>query len=233
MDKHIQEILSQKFTPFSEGLQAWAFESFDKKFVLKLFKDMEEAKNQWLKWGKDPSELHQSWIDNGFKSYKLAIEKIPKETALLYVHLNNEPVPIEKIVVGEKEFIASETHFLLQEKVELVCDRIKTFMQNGDIEGAKRVIDEIMEFIASLWKKGITEDTFNFDHNYGYTADGRLAQIDVGSFWEGREHICKNIKERKLLDSASSKWIEETFSELVEYYKNAAMKLYDDFKDYR
>lgn len=232
MTKNIQEILSQKFNFLTQGLQTWIWESSDKKYVLKLFKDIQEGKEQFKRWGKDPNELEQAWFDNAIKSYQLAFEQLRRETALIYIHTNNERVPVDKIVLGDKEYNASEHPFLIQEKVELVRDRVTSFMGKNNFKDSKKIIDEVLEFISSIWKRNITEDTFNFDHNYGYTAKDHLVQIDVGSFWEGEGYVCKQLVEKKLLSSDSAQWIEERFPELAVYYKQEVGKLYKNFKDF-
>lgn len=230
MRSSIENILSQRFNYLTQGLQTWVWESADKKYVFKLFKDVEEGKEQFVRWGKDPNELEQSWFDNAVRSCELAFKQLQKETALIYIHTNNETAPVERVVLGDEEYNTEEHFFLVQEKVELVCDRMAALMKNGNLKGSQKIIDEVLSLISLMWRKNITEDTFNFDHNYGYTANDRLVQIDVGSFWEGEEYVCRQLTEKKLLNSDSSRWLEERYPELIEYYRDAVTRLYKDFE---
>ncbi|MEO8637541.1 MAG: hypothetical protein ABI430_01415 [Candidatus Taylorbacteria bacterium] len=228
---NIEEILSAPFSYLHEGFQTRAFVSEDGKYVLKTFKTLDEGKQQFIAWGLDPDRVTQELVDNSEKSYKLAFHDFRQETALVYLHLEkSSPSLIEKVTLDGKEYNTRELQFILQEKVELVGDRIKKLIGADDIEGAKRVIDDVMNFIARMWERGVTEDTFNWDHNYGYASSGYIAQIDVGTFWKGEEYLKKEIEAKKLLDSVSSKWLKENGPQLVGHYEQKARELYEEYE---
>jgi hypothetical protein len=227
--EELSGILSQPFTYLTEGLQAFIYVSKDGKYVLKTFKDLEQSKDQFKAWGLNPDDITSGLVENSTKSYALAFERLKDETAIMYVHVSNHALPGQKIILDEKEYDASELQFIVQEKVELVKDRIKRLMSRGDMEEVHKIIEDIMNFIAGMWQQGITEDTFNWDHNYGYTAADKLVQIDVGTFWEGDEYLKEEIRGRKLLDNESSKWLAENYPELVEFYKEKVGELYAKF----
>ena len=224
-------LLSQPFTYLSEGLQVRVYLGADGKTVLKSLKTHEEQKEQFRKWGKNPDELTQGWFNHAQTSYTMAFEKLQPETGLMYVHLSNEPLPVEKINLDGKYYIASESQFILQQKVELVCERIKRLMGKNDIEGSRKVIDDVVGLVTKIWNKNITEDTFNFDHNYGYLDSDNLVQIDVGSFWEGKEYIHKEVRRKNLLTMDSAKWLQENFPQLTDYYKQKVGLLYKNFEE--
>lgn len=225
----LKNILSQKFSYLTEGLQSVVYVSEDQKYILKTFKNLEESREQFSKWGLDPNEITSELITISDISYNLAFDKIREQTALLHLHMDKSEIGIPFIQLGDKEVNPTELNFLIQEKVELVRDRLSQLMSGGQLENAKKVFDDIILFITKLWEKGITEDTFNWDHNYGYGKDGNLVQIDVGTFREGKQYIDEEIKNRKLLDSVSSRWLEEKFPELFPYYREKAEEFYSHY----
>lgn len=227
--EQLSEILSQSFTYLAEGLQAFIYVSNDGKYILKTFKNLEQSKDQFKRWGLNPDDITEGLIENSIKSYKLAFEKLKEETALLYIHVSNDPLPGQKLMLDDKEYVISDMQFLVQEKVELVQDRIKKLVSSGETEKVKKILEEIMDFIGHIWKKGITEDTFNWDHNYGYTSSGKLVQIDVGTFWEGDKYLKEELEAKKLLDSVSQRWLDENFPEFSIFYREKAKELYERF----
>ncbi len=227
--EQLSGILSQPFTYLAEGLQAFIYTSSDGKYILKTFKNLEQSKDQFKRWGLNPDDITEELIENSVKSYKLAFEKLKEETALEYIHVSNDPLPDQKLILDNKEYIASNMQFLVQEKVELVQDRIKKLVSNGETEKVRKIIEDIMNFISQIWGKGITEDTFNWDHNYGYTLSGKLVQIDVGTFWEGDNYLKEELQAKKLLDSVSQRWLDENFPEFSDFYREKAKELYERF----
>jgi hypothetical protein len=227
--ERLSEILSQPFTYLTEGLQAFIYVSEDGKFILKTFKNLEQSKDQFKSWGLNPDDITGELIENSIKSYELAFDKLREETALVYIHVSSDPLPGQKLLLDNKEFDASDVQFLVQERVELVRDRIKRLMSASEANKVEDIIEQIMTFIGRVWEKGITEDTFNWDHNYGYTVTGKLAQIDVGTFWEGDKYLKEELQAKKLLDSISQRWLDENFPEFSDFYREKAKELYERF----
>ncbi len=225
----LTEILSQPFIYLTEGLQSFIYKSRDGAYILKTFKNLQQSKDQFKAWGLNPDDITIDLVENSLNSYQLAFDKLKDETALVYIHISNESLLDLKIILDNKEYASSEIQFILQEKVELVRDRMKRMKGSGNVDEIRNILEEIMNFIGRMWEKGITEDTFNWDHNYGYTVSGKLVQIDVGTFWEGDKFIKEEIQAKKLLDSVSSKWLNDNFPELTDFYTAKARHLYARF----
>lgn len=223
-------ILSQPFTFLGEGLQVRVYLSEDNLYVLKLSKTFQEAQQQFEKWGKDPNEITLEWFNHDSESYKLSSDKLQTETALLYVHLPNESAPTDSILLDGVITDTISSQFILQEKVELVRDRIKKLMDQELITEAQKVINDVLSLITQIWDKGITEDTFNFDHNYGYTNEKELVQVDIGSFWEGSSYIKKELVEKKLLKCDSFEWLKDKHPSLEKYYLDSVNNLYTKYE---
>jgi len=227
--RNISKILSQPFTYLTEGLQTFVYISKDGKHVLKTLKNLEQSKEQFKRWGLNPDDITEVLTENSEKSYKLAFERLKKQTALEYVHISGERLSFEQIILDGKEYDSSTLQFILQEKVELVRGRIRSLMNDDNITEAKKVIDDIMKLISYIWKQDITEDTFNWDHNYGYTQSGTLTQIDVGTFWNGRKYLKEEIEKKKLTNSVSAKKLKTDFPKLYVYYQKETERLYNEF----
>ena len=227
--RQIRAILSEPFSKLSEGLQAKVFINPSGTVVLKLFKNFEESVQQFLAWGKDPAELTREWHAHGFDSCRLAYSRIREKTGLLYLHLDGEDLPLRKTVIDGNTCDLHDRQFLLQESAELVRDRIVTLMQHRQVHKAYGVLDDVVSYIDTLWSMNITEDTFNFDHNYGYTRSGTLIQFDVGSFYEGRDYVEHQVRKRLLLSMSSYAWLVKDFPLLADHLKSSAEQLFHKF----
>jgi hypothetical protein len=99
--------------------------------------------------------------------------------------------------------------------LQMVQERISATMERGDTVRAQEIISEILEFVFNLWKRGITEDTYNFHNNYGYLASGQLIQVDIGSFWKGAERVKEQMKKQLILQKESFAWLQTHYPGLA------------------
>lgn len=210
-----------------EGLQAMTYLDEDWTKVLKVFKTYEESKTQLRKWGKSEDEMSKEWYLHGFDSNLLAYEKLPEETWVLYYH--DWASDIWPIVIDGQLKSSFWTPFILQKKVLLVCEKITEYLDLEDLTAAKKVVDDVFILIEQIRDKGITEDTFNYDHNYGYDENGNMLQIDIGSFWEGKDKIQKEIHDKKMFNNSTSNRLKERSEELYSYHMSKTKILYSSY----
>lgn len=189
----VDTALSQNYTYFGCGGQAYVFFSADGKYALKFFKQRHFKepthlnyipfikKYRTLKYAK-----RRKKISVEYGSYKLGFEEFPEETALLYIHLNktshlNKQITFIDKLKMEHKIDLDKTDFILQRRAQLVHDKIDQQMADGDIEGAKHTINSIVDLIVYRCKKGYVDKDPNIATNCGILGD-KAIKIDVGRF---------------------------------------------------
>jgi len=191
--EEVDKALSQNYTYFGCGGQAYVFFSEDGKYALKFFKQrhfrepthlnyipfIEKYRN--LKYAKRKKKITVEYA-----SYKLGFEQIPEETALVYVHLNKTSHLHKQITFIDKfkmehKIDLDKTDFILQRRAQLVHDKIDQQMSAGDTDGAKKTIASIVDLIVTRCKKGYCDKDPNIATNCGMLGD-KAIKIDVGRF---------------------------------------------------
>ncbi len=207
-----------------EGLQVSTCLNEQKNVVLKLFKSIEQAHEQLIKRGMSVHDTTEEWYENSIESYRLAYANLKDETWLIYFH--DWSTDIWNVVINWETVSTLGTPFLLQKKTVLVCEKIDEYLLRWDITSAKKVIDDVFFLINKIRSKWITEDTFNYDHNYWYDADGNMLQIDVWSFRQWQSSILAQKQQRKMLNNSTSKRLSKKSNELYEYHLLKCNELY-------
>jgi hypothetical protein len=194
-DKNLHAILSQKFTFLGEGVEAIAFQSSDGKYILKFFK-MDRLTPSF----KDqlyPSAACQRLknLRRVFDGYKNGFEDLRHETGLIWIHLAKTTNFNQIIIVidphGKEHLInADSTEFVIQEKAELMVDRLSRLYKEGKIFEAEQALASFYAFIQHRTERGYLDRDKTVIYNYGFVGD-RPIQIDLG-----RLHKRKNKKER-------------------------------------
>lgn len=191
--QEVDKALSQNYTYFGCGGQAYVFFSADGKYALKFFKQRhfrEPTHLNYIPFIKKYRDLkyakRKKKVQGEYGSYKLGFEQLPEETALVYIHLNKTShlkksiIYIDKLKV-EHKIDLDKTDFILQRRAELVHDKINRQMASGDLEGAKHTISSIVDLIVIRCKKGYSDKDPNIATNCGIF-NNRAIKIDVGRF---------------------------------------------------
>jgi hypothetical protein len=212
-NRKIHGILSQKFTVLGEGKQAVALESEDKKYVLKLFK-MDSLLPAWSDQLCPYFALKQLKKMNAlFTGYKNGYQDLREETGLVWIHLAKTDSLHQSITVfdlDKREFHldADTTEFVIQEKAELVFDRLGRLLREGKMDEMEQAIVSLYTFIQYREAKGYMDRDVGVAYNYGFVGS-RPIQVDLGRLYkrrdrkmrpEGRqlEHIRHHVEQWKL-----------------------------------
>lgn len=183
----LPDIFSQPFTYLGSGGQAYAFVSADGNYVLKFFKHHHHttSKLKRLLPSKHKRQLKREKKRlRDLSSYKLAMEILPKETGLLYVHLNTTDYLNTRVTIYDKLHIAHELNldevpFVLQKKATLAYSYLDELIKNGMLEEAQEAIDSICHLIISRCRQGIYDEDPRIHRNVGFI-NGKAMLIDVG-----------------------------------------------------
>ena len=190
------EILDQPFIYLSHGGQSTVYESLDKKYVIKFFNPRTVIKKNWfhqfaklrrlnsLKWITNTYFRKKLRLKKYFLRYEMAFKDLKEETGLVYVHLDPSTCLSKSMDVTDKEgnlhHINLDAYpFVLQKKVELTMDHLDRLLKNGDVDGAKKSVEEIYNLFLSRAEKGYTDRLQTLYKNYGFF-EGKAVQLDVG-----------------------------------------------------
>lgn len=209
----LQKILDQNFTYMGKGCQFYAFESDDQKYVIKFLKHKHLRPFSWLNRIPMPHKLREVAdakiarrklrVERLFSSCKLAFQKMPEETGLVYIHLDRSPA-LEKTItladkLGIKHQILVDMHeFILQKKAVTVKEAFASLSK----EEIQIKIQQLVDLVMSRCEKGISDRDRSFVQNVAFTAEGdRALFIDIGQFYEDHaivqpEEMTKDLEKR-------------------------------------
>jgi hypothetical protein len=227
----LDQILSQKFTYYSKGSQAYVFISEDKKYILKFLKQQKLRANSWLAHlPLSFNPYYQEYIFKQqkrkatFSSCKTAFLELKKETGLIYVHINNARDLSKKVTLfdknGQKHRVSlDQTSFYVQKRAQLIYSRISEMMYNEDIEGAKKVIHSVFSLIDYLGKNGVVDNDPILRKNFGLIDDVAV-QIDIGKLRIDpvRKQNLAYKKEVRSITHSFNIWLESNYPELSEHF---------------
>lgn len=193
----ITTILSQPFRYIGKGLQTFAFESQDGKYVLKLFR-FDGCRipygQRLLRWGKDLLGLSSRIVmpldermSKTFGSCLLSYHKLKEETGIVWVHLNPTPSLWPLIQVQDRlgrwhTLDPAKFRFAVQKKGTLLRAALES-AYSEDPEKFARMVDSFRELLNTLEGKGIYNLDPKMASNFGFIGE-KAIQIDFGNFVE-------------------------------------------------
>lgn len=217
----LNRILSQRFHYLAEGSRTYVFLSQDEQYVLKTLKAPHEIRAHFEAWGEDlssdkyadpsgadPDHVACTMRENSMSSYRMAARSLRHETGIVHAHLAKPHSSqfIRNVRVGHHSINPNKTPFILQKRAELFGTALIAETRSLRVIRAKRKIDRLLTAIVHLWKRGFTEDTFNFHENYGIR-NGRILLLDIGELHSGWERVTEEIRRKQILESYSYRWL--------------------------
>lgn len=189
-------ILQQPFSYLGKGAQVYAFESQDKKYVLKFFKFKHIRPSLFIEWlppigpleafKKQKSEKKANKVRNIFRGYKIAYDRDRNYSGLLYIHLNKssdinlQATLIDKI--GLKHLVnLDDTVFILQKRGETFRSRLAKDLARGDLARAETHIHQILNMYLDEYANGVFDRDHGVMQNSGFI-DEEPFHLDVGKF---------------------------------------------------
>lgn len=227
----VNMLSQQPFYFLGRGFQATAFISQDGDYVIKFF---HQGKLREKSFGEDPigflfnndNDARSASRDEIFLSSKMSYEEFPKESGIIYVHLNRSENLIKGIKIHDAlgqsyRFQGDETSFIVQKKADYVLPVIKSLMQQDRVEEAKARIDQIFDLLLALAQKGFVDGDVALmrNNNIGFVKDYAI-YIDTG-------HITKrpdlNVKEHMRFEcevrlAPFYDWLKIRYPELATYF---------------
>lgn len=245
--KNVREIFSsQKFFYLGHGFQCYAFASDDGKYVVKFFRYQRlrlPALIQALpslpyldEWRKERIvSLHhrrESLLRSCITSWNLA----KRETALLYVHLNETKDLIGRATIvdllgNEYTLPMDEYRFMVQRKALHIKPEIDRLMASNNVEGAKRRLDQIFELIIDCARNNVQDldGALIRKNNLGFLGD-RAIYIDGGKLVRRESSKIKACFQKDLKRLRPLvKWLKEQHPILVDYFEAKQEQVVRDY----
>ncbi len=247
LDTFFYVISQQQFNWLGKGAQALAFESQDGLYVLKLFQvgkfnNCDEPKSflkrLFSKEGDNKRKERQDHREELFTSSKFAYEELQEETGIVYVHLNRTVGKIKGVKLidrlGQSHRIrGDDACFILQKKACYLIPTITQLMNEGKIEAAEARIDQVIDLLFTMAKKGYVDndDALIRNNNIGFTRD-KAVYIDTGHLSK-KENL--DIYKRMEYEFAVrldplEKWLNWTYPTLANYYREQKDALMSSLK---
>ena len=192
----VDAALSQSYSYMGKGCQSYVFESEDGNYVLKFMKYQRfrpQFQNYLFAFFREYKDYLRLKIDHKnkkrdrlFTSMTTAFDHLPKETALIYVHLNKSDHLNKKVLIRDKMGIEhyldmDQMEFTIQKKGEMLCPVIDRMMAEGRIEETKEMLSGLFQMILGEYQRGLPDKDNALIQNTGVIG-GKAFQLDVGGF---------------------------------------------------
>jgi hypothetical protein len=230
-EEEVEEALSQSYTYFGAGGQAFAFLSRDERYVLKFFKQAPFRTPRWIyllpSWAFPRYRIKKIWKRGDkwlrdYSSYALAFHPFKEISALLYAHLKPSSHLQKKLHLidqkGKSHLIdLDKVDFILQRKAIRVEPAICDWMERGEIEKAKEAISSLIHLLLMRCKRGLHDGDPNIQTNCGFLGT-RAIKIDVGRFSSGLPFSSNELHQELLrIFSPFILWLRVRYPLLCDY----------------
>ncbi len=231
-EKTISSLLAQPYVYLGRGHQCYAFASRDGRYVLKLLRHDRYhptllRRSLTIPFCTPRNEIHTD-LSHRFvslmNSFQIAWQDLPKETALLYLHIGAQPntslPPLSLIDPLGRHYTLDSRHvdFILQEKKELLLPRLQQALHSANKNEAQRLIDLWVQFVVFRAEKGICNKDPSFVRNFGIDAE-KIVQIDIGSFYRRKEPMTREARLASIHQTLDPvrEWLQPIDAELAAY----------------
>lgn len=230
--KKVQSILSQPFTFLDSGGQCYSFVSKDGEYVLKFFKLHHMRPQSWEDALLPPyfREKYQKQrmkrLCTLFSSCKLAYDRFPEGTGLLYLHLNKTDFLCTKLKLFDPIGVVhtldlDQMEFALQKKAVMAYPALKALAESKEIDAAKKRLASLLDLILARCHAGIADHDAR-QRNFGFVGDQAI-EIDLGSF---------SVNESLKTETSSQKALLKESAKLRQFVKKYTPELTDFFEEH-
>lgn len=239
----LDDIVSQEFTYLGKGAHCFAFESKDKKYILKFHRFPSHMRPfPWLNrpfaylFNKKRIEIKEyNWQRYHYfmENYKNGFEDLREEAGLILVHINRTEHLKKKVTLIDKtgnRYLVwlDKIPFILQHKANLVYPTLNEYLRRNQREQAKQTITHILELIVRSCKKGYLNKDPILKRNFGLLND-RAICIDFGDVVKSQEMKQPEKYVPYLMQTTADlrDWAAQHHPELLEHYEREVHRLRD------
>ncbi len=239
--KELSHILSQPFFYLAKGHQSFVFESGDHEYVIKLYRFPSHLRlfpklghplsYQYSKKRKDISKYNIQKLHETISSYHLAYEKMAEESGLLLIHqAKTASLDMRATLVDQMKHTynvdLNKTLFVLQKKGVLLLDALQKAISLHHATQGKKIVDDLLSFIATRCKKGIKDNDPVLAKNYGWKEE-HVLQVDIGRLKidPSLQDAARQKEEIILIVEPLKGWLFNHDAELYHYLQKRLLEL--------
>jgi hypothetical protein len=190
----VDQVFNQKFKFIDKGRQTFVFASEDDKYVIKFIRFHRYSLPMCfqicssLPWLKNYIKKYQKELDilysETMASYRLSYEKLQRETATIYIHLNKTNFLNKKIIIFDKLGVCHSIDldnygFIVQKKAKSFSKELLKIKNNS--RAVEALLVSFFNNLDSMYKKNIINDDRHIINNLG-VIDNKVVEIDIGRF---------------------------------------------------
>jgi hypothetical protein len=232
----LKNVCGQPFIYLGKGSQAYAFQSQDGRYVLKLFKYYHLKPIPWLEnlslftflesYRHEHLERRKKKLNHTLKSYQIAHDIIPEECGLLFLQIAPSSRYHQLVSltdkVGRNHTIDLANHgYAIQKRATLVFPTLERWISERKLDDAKVFLRSLVTLIVQRSLKGVQDQDPDLHKNAG-VIDGKAIFIDVGSF-----HVNEQAKRSEVHSNDVQKitrklrvWLQNRSPELNTYLES-------------
>lgn len=227
----LKKILEQPYSYLARGVQAFVFASEDGQYVIKLFRHNNMRPPFFypklpFEWAQRRVDKYAKKLNYDFESYKLAYDKMRKETGLVFIHLNKTSYFNQNLDLVDKIGIhhpipLDNTTFLIQKRATGLYSALDQMIEENRLNDAKKTLLNLLRLLAFRSQQGFHDKDPNLWTNFGVIETDPI-QIDVGRF---RKKVRKLDKDELLrITHHLRETLKNKCPELSSYLKNEIEK---------
>jgi hypothetical protein len=236
----IAACLNQKFLYLAKGRQCFVFASEDGREVIKFLNYNRFYFPGWIASLPMPETWRHSLETYALRrqdryrrtvdSLTLAFEKLPRQTGIDYLHLQEGgSLPTVEFLgpAGRVHSIdLNRVAFVLQKRADAaVFDRLEEIAKRQGTEGLNSAIAAILSHLEERCTLGIADDDRDIEINFGFLGDAPLL-IDPGRLYLSQELKTSNgfAKEMNLATKKLRKWLLGHYPESAQFLSQQLLR---------
>lgn len=229
----VDSILNQKFFYLGKGCQSYVFVSEDNRYVIKFLKYQRIKPQVWLdhlafipvidRYRQKKKQYKQYKLEKVFTGWKIAYEDLPKETGVVFVHLNKSNHLNKTVLVYDKIGLQhtlnlDEIEFMIQKKADMLCPTLDQLMINGRKEEAEVILNRLLDTLVNEYKRGLADNDHALMQNTG-VYEGHPIHIDSGLFVKNPTVKEPDVFHQELINKTWKfrQWLQSHHPELDHY----------------
>lgn len=196
----LSALTTQKFSYLGRGTRCFAFLSEDGQYVVKLhrypstlrlFPFLKHPWDYFFNLEQQKRYLHH--LNNKLQSYTNAFFDLKEESGILLMRLNRSQPLKERLVLidqggTEHTLPLDPLVFIIQKRAQLIYPTLTALYAAHQIEEAKAIVTQLLDLMASDYRKGYRDLDPTLHCNYGLL-ENRAMHIDVGDLMKNKEPL--------------------------------------------
>ena len=235
----LEKALCQPYRYLSKGGQSFVFLSEDGNYVIKFFKQKIfsiphfQSRYPFLAHFLKERKIKQRAAkrDRIFSGYKIAFDKLAKETGVLYVHFNatSHLQKTLQLTLPSGQALSvdlDDCDFIVERRAECLQDHLNALLAQDRIYEAGDALRRLLELYCVFYQKDVRDRDVEIANNYGFV-DGAPVLFDAGRLLPCVGHKDKKKYQKRIQSILPSfrNWVKAHYPMLIPYCDGAIAKI--------